>query len=104
MKNIIKNFLIWLNTPRCIDIPVFGESKDAELYDDLYRQKERLERRKQRLISQVMPDIQIEALRAKGYLLPPSEAWLKATVAFETAKENGLINEFNELVRPKEAS
>ena len=102
IKTAINNFLIWLNTPREIDIPLFGESKDAALYDDLYKQKELLERRKQRLLNMAAQGITKEVFDRTGLLITDLQAQLLAINDYNEAKRSGYINELNELTKPKE--
>lgn len=102
MKTIINNFLIWLNTPRCIDIPIGGKSPDAELYDDFYKQKKRLEENASDIFKRALDHVYSAHLIQHGYLQSPQQAVREAREIYENAKENGFINEFNELVRPKE--
>lgn len=102
IKTAINNFLIWLNTPREIDIPVFGESPDSRLYDDLYKQKELLERRKQRLLNMAAQEITKQVFDKTGLLITDLQAQLLAINDYNDAKTKGYITELNELIKPKE--
>lgn len=104
IKSAINKFLVWLNTPRCIEIPVFGESKDYKLYDDLYKQKETLERRKQRLIERAGALFVQQFYMQHGYLPSEEVVKLNAVNMYWESKQAGNINEFNELVRNDEAA
>ena len=102
MKKIIKNFLIWLNTPRCIDIPVFSESKDAELYDELRLQANRLAERKAMLLQKAEDYVYSTALLQEGYILSPQEARFRAELMVEDSKARGFIDNLNNIVKPSE--
>ena len=102
IKTAINNFLIWLNTPREIDIPLFGKSPDAELYADLKKQQEYLETNENNLIKKALDHAYSTHLLQYGYIQSPQQAIREAKAIYENAKENGLINDFNELVKPKE--
>ena len=98
IKQAINNFMIWLNTPREIDIPVFGESKDAALYDELYKQKETLERRKEQCLQDAYNFFCARCLKEDGVLPPKEAAEIEAQKMFDDARAKGLINEFNKYV------
>ena len=102
IKTAINNFLIWLNTPREIDIPCLSDSPDAQLYDDLYRQKERLESRKRRLLNMSAEHIKEEVFKKTGLILTEQQAMHMAMKDFCMAKSCGFVNELNELTKPKE--
>ena len=90
--------MIWLNTPREIDRPVFGESPDSRLYDDLYKQKETLERRKEQCLQDAYNFFCARCLKENGILPPKEAAEIEAQKMFDDAKAKGLINEFNQYV------
>lgn len=102
IKKVINNFMIWLNTPHCIDIPWFGESPDAELYEDLRKQQKYLETNESNLIKKALDHVYSTSLIRNGYLPSEAQAIKEAQAIYLDAKERGLINDFNELVKPKE--
>lgn len=102
IKTAINNFLIWLNTPREIDIPVFGESPDAALYEDLRKQQKYLETNENNLIKKALDHVYSTSLIQNGYLPSESQATGEARAIYIDAKERGFINDFNEIVKPKE--
>ncbi len=100
--NLLKSILIWLNTPRSVDIPVFTESKDADLYDELRKRQALLNDRKCKLIENAAAFVRSEYLRVYNYMPADLLVYAEAAAMFRDAKEKGLINDFNEPVRPKE--
>ena len=101
IKKVINNFMIWLNTPHCIDIPWFGESKDAALYDDLYKQRDSLLLRRQRCLNDAYNHFCAKHLKEEGILPLHHEAVIEAHKMFENAKAQGLIDPLNRYVIPE---
>lgn len=101
--NILKRILIWLNTPRSVDVPIFSDSKDADLYDELRRQQALLSSRKSALMDSAADFIRAEFLRKNNYIPSDNLVNSEAAAMFCEAEEQGLITELYELVCPKEA-
>ena len=102
MKKIINKILIWLNTPRCIDIPIFSESRDAALYDELRAQSNQLAERKAMLLQKAEDYVYSTALLQEGYILSPREARFRAELMIEDAKARGFIDDLNNFVKHSE--
>ena len=86
IKQAINNFLIWLNTPREIDLPWFGESPDAELYDDLNRQRARLAAREAMILVKLKNYIFNTAVLEEGYFISEQQTELRARQLLNEAK------------------
>lgn len=103
IKNAVINFLIWLNTPRCLEIPTFSESKDAELYDDLNERIKVLETRKNLIFQQIEEFVVKDFVQRYGYI--PSQQYISAESQkhYNGCKEIGYIDEFNLTPKMREA-
>ena len=102
IKKVINNFMIWLNTPHCIDIPWFGESPDAELYAELYKQKDLLAYRRKVCLEDAYSYYCAKHLKEEGILPHRQIATVEAHKMFERSKAEGKIDELYRYVVPEE--
>lgn len=101
MKTAINKLLIWLNTPREIDLPWFGENTDAQLYDDFNRQKTKLAEREAMILAKLKSYVFNTAVLEEGYFISEQQAELRARQLLNEAKADGRINGLNELVNSR---
>lgn len=101
IKKVINNFMIWLNTPHCIDVPWFGESEDSALYDELYKQRDTLAQRRKLCLEDAYNIYCANYLQEEGVLPLHNEAVIEAHKMFERAKAIGTIDQLNRYVVPE---